>query len=250
VKSVITWLWVSIPTAVTVTMHSDRLALSSASCMVNAPTAHGQNDVRIRDEGSSLSKLQINNQELRAGTFIAGIGQGEGAAGGLTIATRRALLPSTLTTLPAVVPTSTDSVSAQHTTSTVTHDLRRGAAQEKISLCMASMPLMEIKSSPVKLTARSEASTQVKEVSSDIARPNQASHGENLCQSPSEGITEQTDLFQSLQASTFYCLCCGLTPGCCTGYAQPVDTLYCKAFLLRSTLTCLCSLCVCAGGGS
>ena len=131
-KSVITWLWVSIPTAVTVTMHSDRLALSSASCMVNAPTAHGQNDVQIQDEGSSLSKLQINNQELRAGTFIAGIGQGEGAAGGLTIATRRALLPSTLTTLPAVVPTSTDSMSAQHTTSTVTHDLRRGAAQEKI----------------------------------------------------------------------------------------------------------------------
>ena len=132
-------MWVSIPTAITVTMHSDRLALSSASCMVNAPTAHGQNDVRVRDEGSSLSKLQINNRELRAGTFIAGMDQGEGATGGLTIATRGALLPFALTTLPAVVPISTDSMSAHHTTSTGAaagprHPLRESSAPAEASL--------------------------------------------------------------------------------------------------------------------
>jgi hypothetical protein len=66
VKSVIKWLWVSIPTAVTFTMPSDRLGLSSACCLVNAPTGQGQND-----EGSSLSKLEITSAELRAGTFIA-----------------------------------------------------------------------------------------------------------------------------------------------------------------------------------
>ena len=203
-KSVITWLWVSIPTAITVTMHSDRLALSSASCMVNAPTAHGRNDVPIQDEGSSLSKLQIQNQELRTGTFIEGIGQDEGAAGGLTIATRRALPPLALTTLPAVVLISTGSMSAHHTTSTTTRDLNRGAAQERTSLCSA---LMESKSSPVIQTVRSEASTQEEEVSSDIARPNQASQGENPCQSPSEGIKEQTDLFRIRQALAFTCLC-------------------------------------------
>ena len=63
-------------------MHSDRLALSSASCMVNAPTAHGRHDVQIQDDGSGLSKLQIKNQELRAGTFIVGIGQDTDVAGG------------------------------------------------------------------------------------------------------------------------------------------------------------------------
>ena len=173
-KSVIKWMWVSIPTAITVTMHSDRLALSSASCMVNAPTARGRNDVQIQDEGSSLSKLQINNQELRTGTLIEGMGQDEGAAGGLTIATRRALPPLALTTLPAVVPTSTDSMSAHHTTSTTTHDLNRSTTQEGTSLCSA---IMENKGSPVKQTVRSEASTQEEEVSSDIARPNQASQG-------------------------------------------------------------------------
>ena len=72
-KSVVILLWVSIPTAITVTMHSDRLALSSASCVVNTPTAHGRHDVQIQDDGSSLSKLQIKNQEPRAGTFIVGI---------------------------------------------------------------------------------------------------------------------------------------------------------------------------------
>jgi hypothetical protein len=97
------------------------------------------------------------------------------------------------------------------------------------------MPPEEIKGSPVNLTTRSEASTPVEEVSSDIARPTQASHGENLCQSPSEGITEQTDLFQSLQALTCTYLCCRLTPGCCTEYAQPADTLHCNALLLQSS---------------
>ena len=232
-KSVIKWMWVSIPTAITVTMHSDRLALSSASCMANAPTARGQNDVQIQDEGSSLSKLQINNQGLRTGTLIEGMGQGGGAAGGLTIATRRALPPLALTTLPAVVPTSTDSMSEHHTTSTTTHDLNRSATQEGTSLCSA---IMENKGSPVKQTVRSEASTQEEEVSSDIARPNQASQGGNPCQSPSEGNKEQTDLFHIRQALTSNCLRCGHAPGGYTRCARLVGTLYCNLCHLKSFL--------------
>ena len=126
-------------------------------------------------------------------------------------------------------------MSAHHITSTAIQDLRRGAAEGTITLCRASMPPEEIEGSPVNLTPRSEASTPMEEVSSDIARPTQASHGENLCQSPSEGITEQTDLFQSLQALTCTCPCCRLTPGCCTEYAQPADTLHCNALLLQSS---------------
>jgi hypothetical protein len=101
--------------------------------------------VQIQDDGSSLSKLQIKNQELRAGTFIVGIGQDEGVAGGASIATRRASLPSAQTTLLAVVPTITDSMSAHHTTSTTIQDLRRGAAEGTNTLCRASMPPEEIK---------------------------------------------------------------------------------------------------------
>ena len=145
VKSVITWLWVSIPTAITVTMHSDRLALSSASCMVNAPTAHGRNDVPIQDEGSSLSKLQIQNQELRTGTFIEGIGQDEGAAGGLTIATRRAFLPLFQTTLLSAVLTGIDSMHANQTTPTPNHDLEEDAAKGRVTPCSALMPLGKIR---------------------------------------------------------------------------------------------------------
>ena len=97
------------------------------------------------------------------------------------------------------------------------------------------MPPEEANGSPVNLTTRSEASTPVEEMSSDIARPTQASHSENLCQSPSKGVKEQTALFQSLQALTCTFPCCKLTPGCCTEYAQPADTLHCNALLLQSS---------------
>ena len=177
----------------TVTMHSDRLTLSSASCMVTAQTAHGRQDLHTHDGGSSLSKLQINNQEMRAGTGIKGTGQGKGAAGGLTIATRRAFLPFVQTTLPAAVPTGIDSMHANQTTPTPNHDLEEGAAEGRTTPCSALMPLRKIRISSVKLTARSEALTQAEEVSPDIVRPTQASRGGEPCQILSEGIKEQAD---------------------------------------------------------
>ena len=61
--------------------------------MVSAPKAHGQHDLQTHGDGSSLSKLQINNQDLRAGTFTEGIGQDEDAVTEFPILTRRASLP-------------------------------------------------------------------------------------------------------------------------------------------------------------
>jgi hypothetical protein len=179
-------------------MHSDRLTLSSASCMVTAQTAHGRQDLHTHDDGSSLSKLQINNQELRAGTGIKGTGQGKGAAGGLTIATRRAFLPFVQTTLPAAVPTGIDSMHANQTTPTPNHDLEEGAAEGRITPCSAFVPLRMIRISSVNLTARSEALTQAEEVSPDIVRPTQASRGGEPCQSLSEGISCKSFLLNRL----------------------------------------------------
>ena len=206
----------------TVTMHSDRLTLSSASCMVTAQTAHGRQDLHTHDDGSSLSKLQINNQELRAGTDIKSTGQGKGAAGGLTIATRRAFLPLFQTTLLSAVLTGIDSMHANQTTPTPNHDLGEDAAKGRVTPCSALMPLGKIRFLSVNLTARSEALTQAEEVSPDIVRPTQASRGGEPCQSLSEGIKEQADLLPALHAKTCNCLNCKLDPSCCI---QPASAL-------------------------
>ena len=70
-------------------------------------------------------------------------------------------------------------------------------------------------------------------MSSDIVRPTQASRGEEPCQSPSEGTKEQTNLLPGVHAKTCMCLCCGLTSRCCIQPAQPADTTYCIAFVLK-----------------
>ena len=140
------------------------------------------------------------------------------------------------------MPTGIDSMYANHTTSTTIQDSNGGAAEGGTTPGRAFMPLKQITNSPVYLTARSEASTQAEEVSSDIVRPTQASRGGEPCQSPSEGTKEQTDLLPGLHAKTCICLCCGLTSRCCIQPARPANTTYLHCIRAQTRLCLDCAV--------